>query len=247
MKAIDFRLDGLEPADDLSADLYDCTWSGDFKTISQHDAGERSFIVAFDASATWGYPNMPNIVSFDIVRDRGQAAFGMRRAEHATFAFAQNWLVNRGCPPDALAPTVDVPEPADELSVQVEDRIRRSGEHLEVVDYQVIDGSDVEGWSIALDCQDKDLPVRLFLETLQPDQFTYTVREGAFPDHTAVDAWLEQRSTPLPEAPEYRLDTEALRTSAALSRTASLPLAASTGPASPATPVNSPQSSRRSL
>ncbi|MFI9332427.1 glycosyl hydrolase [Kitasatospora sp. NPDC052868] len=246
MKDTDFRLDGLEPADEHTSELYDSTWVGDFKTISQHDVGERSFIVAFDASATWGYPNMPNLASFDVVRDSGQATFNMHRSEHATFAFAQRWLVNRGCPPDALAPTIDVPKAADELTIQVEDRIRRSGERLEVVDYQVIDGSDVEGWSIAVDRQDKNLPVRLFLETLQPDQYTYTVREGAFADHAAADNWLEQRSSPLPKAPEYRIDAEALRTSAALSRSAPLcPTGAAA--AAPATPVNPQQSLGRSL
>ncbi|WP_224274305.1 glycosyl hydrolase [Streptomyces sp. LS1784] len=218
MKDTDFRLDNLEPADEHTAELYESTWVSDFKTISQHDVGDHSFIIAFDASATWGYPNMPNIASFDLVRDSSQATFSMHRSKHATFAFAQNWLVNRDCPPDVLAPIIDVPKPADELTVHVEDRIRRSGEGLAVVDYQVIDGSDVEGWSIAVDRQDKELPVRLFLETLQPDQYTYTVREGAFANHAAAEKWLEQRSTPLPDAPEYRLNAAALRTRAALAR-----------------------------
>ncbi|MEV7121192.1 glycosyl hydrolase [Kitasatospora griseola] len=246
MKDTDFRLDGLEPADEQTANTYDCTWIHDYQTISQHDAGERSFIVAFNPTATWDVPNMPNIVSFDVVRDSKQATFSMHSFEHATLAFAQNWLINRGCPADALAPIADVPKPADELTVRVEDRIRHSGERLEVTERQVIDGDDVEGWSIAVDRHGKDLPVRLFLETLQPDQYTYTVREGAFADHAAADAWLENRSTPLPEAPEYHLNTEALRTSVALSRTASLP-PASTVPSAPATPVSSPQPWGRSL
>ncbi|WP_441245276.1 glycosyl hydrolase [Kitasatospora sp. McL0602] len=244
---LDFQLDDLEPADDHAAEVYDRTWVDDFTLISRQDVGERSFIVAFDAAATWDIPNTANIVSFDVVRDSSQSRFSMHRAGHATVAFAQRWLVNRGCPPDALAPVIDVPTPADELTVRVEDRIRRSGTRLEVVDYQVIDGGDVEGWSIAVDRQDKELPVRLFLESVQPDQFTYTVREGAFADHAAAEDWLEKRSTPLPKAPEYRLDAEALRTSAALSRTTALPVAASTTANAPATPVNSPQTFGRSL
>ncbi|MET8626618.1 glycosyl hydrolase [Kitasatospora sp. NPDC004669] len=221
MNTLDFRLDGLQAADEHSDLVYDHTWVDDFQPISQHDAGERSFIVAFDTTATWGHPNTANIVSFDVVRDSSQGTFSMHRSEHATVAFAQNWLVNRGCPPDALAPAFDVPVPADKLSVRVEDRIRRSGERLEVVDYQVIDGDDTEGWNIAVDRQDKDLPVRLFIESLQPDQYTYTVREGAFADHTAAEDWLEHRSTPLPKAPEYRRD--ALRTHAALARSTTAP------------------------
>ncbi|MER7702399.1 glycosyl hydrolase [Kitasatospora sp. NPDC097605] len=247
MKDTDFRLDGLEPADEQTAAVYDCTWMHDYQTISQHDAGDRSFIVAFNPVATWDVPNMPNIVSFDVVRDSRQATFSMHSFEHATFAFAQNWLVNRGCPPDALAPIADVPKPADELTVRVEDRIRNSGERLEVVERQVIDGDDTEGWSIAVDRQDKDLPVRLFLESLNPDQYTYTVREGAFADFAAAGEWLEERFTPLPEAPEYRLEAEALRTSAALSRTAALPLAPSPVTTSAATPVSPAQSPGRSL
>ncbi|MFJ8442844.1 glycosyl hydrolase [Kitasatospora griseola] len=227
--SLDFRLDGLEPADEQSANTYDCSWVHGYQTISRHDVGERSYIVAFDPAVTWGIPNMPNLVSFDVVRDSRQATFSMHSFEHVTLAFAQNWLVNRGCPPDALAPIIDAPKPADELTVRTEDRIRHSGGRLEVVERQAIDWGDLEGWSIAVDRQDEDLPVRLFLETLQPDQHTYTLREGAFADHAAADAWLENRSAPLPEAPEYRLDAEALRTSAALSRTPSA--APSTTPA----------------
>ncbi|GLW58012.1 hypothetical protein [Kitasatospora phosalacinea] len=247
MKDTDFRLDGLVAADEQSATGYDRTWICRYQTISQHDVGERSFIVAFDPSATWDAPDTPNLFSFDVVRDSGQGTFSLHGSGHATFAFAQRWLINRGCPAEALAPIADVPKPADELTVRVEDRIRHSGERLAVVERRVIDGGDVEGWSIAVDRQDKELPVRLFLESLQPDQYTYTVREGAFADWTAVDAWLEDRSTPLPEAPEYRLDAEALRTGAALSRTTTSLPQAGAAPSTPAVPVNSPQSSGRSL
>ncbi|MFF2819398.1 glycosyl hydrolase [Kitasatospora cineracea] len=248
MKDTDFRLDGLEPADEQSAHAYDHTWVCQYQTITQHDVGERSFIVAFDPSATWDTPNTPNLVSFDVARDSERGTFSMHSSGHASFAFAQRWLIVRGCPADALAPIADVPRPADELTVRVEDRIRHSGERLAIVEHQVIDGGDVEGWSIAVDQQAKELPVRLFFESLQPEQYTYTVREGAFADWDAVDAWLEDRSTPLPEAPEYRLDAQALRTGAALSRTtSSLP---QTGAVSgtPAVPVSSPQPDRgRSL
>ncbi|MFJ9447975.1 glycosyl hydrolase [Kitasatospora sp. NPDC101235] len=221
MNTLDFRLDGLKPADESPGHAYNYPWENDFQLISQHDVGERSFIIAFDKTATWDYPNKANIVSFDADRDSSRGMFSMHRERHATFAFAQNWLVNRGCPPDTLAPVLGGPTPADELSVRVEDRIRRSGERLEVADYQVIDGAETEGWSIAVDSEAKELPVRLFIETLQPDQWTYTVREGAFPDHAAADEWLEKRSTPLPEPPEYRRD--ALRTRAALARSTTSP------------------------
>ncbi|MFJ5879860.1 glycosyl hydrolase [Kitasatospora cineracea] len=247
MKDTDFRLDGLEPADEQSTHAYDRTWANDYQMISQHDMGERSFIVAFDPSATWDVPDTPNLVSFDVVRDSGRGTFSLHRSGHATFAFAQRWLIDRGCPADALAPIADAPRPADELTVRVEDRIRHSGERLTVVGYQVIDGGDVEGWSMAVDRQDEELPVRLFFESLQPDQYTYTLREGAFAHWDAADAWLENRSVPLPEAPEYRLDAQALRTSAALSRTtASLPRAGAV-PGTPAAPVDFPQSLGKSL
>ncbi|MFF3069197.1 glycosyl hydrolase [Kitasatospora sp. NPDC057936] len=229
MNTRDFRLDGLKAADESPGHAYNHPREKDFQLISHHDVGDRSFIIAFDNTATWDYPNKANIVSFDVNRDRSQGTFSMHRDRHATFAFAQNWLVNRGCPPDKLAPVVDVPRPADELSVRVEDRIRRSGENLEVADHQVIDGGDTEGWSIAVDRQASELPVRVFLETLQPEQFTYTVREGAFANHAAADDWLEHRSTPLPEPPEYRRDTDALRTSAALARSTTAPTVTAAG------------------
>ncbi|MFD8783791.1 glycosyl hydrolase [Kitasatospora sp. NPDC059599] len=229
MNTLDFHLDGLKPADESPGYAYNHPWENDFQLISRHDVGERSFIIAFDKTATWDYPNKANIVSFDIDRDSSRGLFSMHREQHATFVFAQNWLINRSCPPNALAPVFEIPRPADELSLRVEDRIRRSGESLEVADYRVIDSSDTEGWSIAVDSQAKELPVRLFLETLQPDQFTYTVREGAFADHSAADYWLEHRSAPLPEPPEYRRDADALRTSAALARSTTVPAVTAAG------------------
>ncbi|MFF2954082.1 glycosyl hydrolase [Kitasatospora sp. NPDC057965] len=247
MTAIDLRLDGLQPADEHTAELADRIWPNHFESISRHNVGERSFIVAFDRTATWDYPNARNIVSFDVVRDSSQATYSLRSSRHATLAFAQNWLVNRGCPPDVFALTGDVIKPADEMTVRVEDRIRRSGTRLEVVDYLVMDGGDLDGWSMAVDREDEVLPVRVFLEELQPDQGTYTVREGAFADFAAAGDWLEERSTPLPEAPEYRLEAETLRTSAALSRTAAALPQSSTPVTTAATPVGPTQSPGRSL
>ncbi|MFD8321399.1 glycosyl hydrolase [Kitasatospora purpeofusca] len=244
MSAVDFGLDGLEPADERTASL--SIRPADFEPIAQHDVGERSFIVAFDKVATWDPPNTRNIVSFDVVRDHGRATFSMSGSRHAGLAFAQNWLVNRGCPPDALAPAGDVIRPADGTTVRVEDRIRRSGTRLEIADYLVMDGADIEGWTMAVDREAKDLPVRVFLEESQPDQRTYTVREGAFADFVAAGDWLDDRPGPLPEAPEYRLEAETLRTGAALSRSTVLPLAPSLPPAA-ASPVNPQQSPGRSL
>ncbi|MCX4751248.1 hypothetical protein OG455_38085 [Kitasatospora sp. NBC_01287] len=53
----DFRLDGLDPADAHTAELHDRLGEGGFEAISQHDVGgERSFIVAFDTTATAATP-----------------------------------------------------------------------------------------------------------------------------------------------------------------------------------------------
>ena len=247
----DFRLDDLEPADQDTAALHYDIWEEEFEQISQHDVGERSFIVAFDTKATWNpFPHMPNLAAFDIVRDTQQGTFSMRHSTHAGLAFAQNWLVNRDCPPDALAPSSEFAfKPADELTVRVEDRIRRSGERFQVVEEQAIDGADTEGWSIAVDRQDKDLPVRLLFEQVQPDRATYSVREGAFVDLVAADRWLEERSVPLPEPPEYGLDAGALRTRAALARTpaAAVPRPGGSAPSPAAKPVIPQRSPGRSL
>ncbi|MFJ6381392.1 glycosyl hydrolase [Kitasatospora sp. NPDC092039] len=213
---LDLQVDGLTPADEKSADLFDGMHEEEFKVLAQYDVGERSFVLAFDTTATWAMLyGEPNVAAFDVVRHRDQESFSLRTSQHANLAFARKWLIERGCPSDALQ--LAWMRPGDELTTRVEERIHRSGDRYEVIDQLAMDGEATEAWTIAVDRSAPELPARLFLEELQPDRGTYTLREGAFPDVESAWRWTRTDLGPLPLAPEDR-DPEANRTRAALAR-----------------------------
>jgi hypothetical protein len=81
------------------------------------------------------------------------------------------------------------------------------------------------------------LPVRLFLEQADLKAGQYTLREGAFTDTEAVEEWLFDRNSPLPEPPEHRNSAE-LRHRAALARSRTSP--APGAPASTASALHAP-------
>ncbi|MFJ6382701.1 glycosyl hydrolase [Kitasatospora sp. NPDC092039] len=223
---IDLQVDGLAPADKDSRRLRDKTKDGDFNVLAQHDAGERSFILAFDRTATWAaLYGEPDLATFDVVRNRRQSSFSLQKAEHSNLSFARKWLIERGCPSDALH--LAWMRPADELTIRVEDRVCRSGNRYEIVDQLAGDSDASEAWTMALDRSAAELPVRLFVEEVQPTQGTYTVREGAFPDVDTAWRWTRTDLGPLPLVPED-LAPETKRTRAALARSTTVPTASDT-------------------
>ncbi|MFJ3791511.1 hypothetical protein [Kitasatospora sp. NPDC090091] len=185
---LDLQVDGLRPADEKAADLYDGMHEDEFKVLARHDVGERSLILAFDTTATWGsLYGEPNLAAFDAVRYRGQESFSLHTSQHSNLAFARKWLIERGCPSDALQ--LSWMRPGDELTARVEERIHRSGDRYEAVDQLAMDSEATDAWTIAVDRTAAELPVRLFLEEVQPDRGTYTLREGAFPDGGSTWRW----------------------------------------------------------
>ncbi|MET8539889.1 glycosyl hydrolase [Kitasatospora sp. NPDC004799] len=243
---LDLQVDGLTPADEETADLYDGMHEDEFKVLAQHDAGERSLVLAFDTTATWGaLHGEPNVAAFDVVRHRDQGSFSLRTSQHANLAFARKWLIERGCPSDALQ--LAWRRPGDELTARVEERIHRAGDRYEVVDQLAMDGEATEAWTIAVDRTAAELPARLFLEEFQPDRGTYTLREGAFPDVETAWRWTRTDLGPLPLVPEDR-DPEFNRTRATLARSAAPSISAAAVMASaPAAAAVAQPDRRRSL
>ncbi|MDH6709148.1 hypothetical protein P3T27_005894 [Kitasatospora sp. MAA19] len=167
--------------------------------------------------------NLPNIATFDVQRHQAQGTFTMDSSAHANLAFAQKWLVDRGCPPEAT--TANNPfKPANDLTTLVEEQIHRSGDRYDLIEVKAADEDPTQAWTMAVDKEATELPVRVFVEQTQPGQGTYTVREGAFADYAAAEDWVEEQATTPPEPPEYRRD--ALRTRAALARSTTSPASA---------------------
>ncbi|WP_344447644.1 glycosyl hydrolase, partial [Kitasatospora nipponensis] len=163
-------------------------------------------------------PGEPQLVAVKIGRDLFNHTFTFETSKHATLAFAQNWLIKHGCPPERTMPEGDFPLPADELTRRVEEQVRTSGERYQVLGTHTSDSDPCETWTLVRDPRPTQAPIRVFLEEGDLEEGTYTVREGAFADTEAASTWLDDRSGPMPDPPEYRDSAEGLRARAALAR-----------------------------
>ncbi|WP_330457397.1 glycosyl hydrolase [Streptomyces sp. NBC_00820] len=211
---LDFDLGELAPADSATEETVEMVSIGDLSVLSQHHTapyGSHSFVLAHDRSVTWGIPGAPQLVAIAVARDLSVSTFTMETSYHATLPFAQNWLVERGCPPERIALVGDeFAKPADDLTVQVEQQIRKSGTRYEVLDTYTSDVDLCETWTLTRDSSAVQTPVRVFHEEWDHEAGTYTMREGAFANVGAAQTWLDDRNGPLPEPPEYSDDNGAV-------------------------------------
>jgi hypothetical protein len=226
---LDFALDDLDPADLNSEQAESVLWVGDLTVLAEHHTAphrSHSYFVAHDASVTWGVPGAPQIAAIKVARDLSLGTFTLESEYHASVPFAQAWLIERGCPPEKIALAEgDFVEAADEQTLRVQQMIREGGQRYDVIDTWTWDFDPCENWTLVRDRGAAVDPVRVFLEVVDEKALTYTVREGAFADEDAARDWLEERSTPLPPAPEGHLGADALRARVALARSAGAPRA----------------------
>ncbi|WP_416484246.1 glycosyl hydrolase [Streptomyces sp. CL12] len=205
--ALEFGLADLAPADAASEEAMETFWADDLTVLSQHHTGRKgshSFVLAHDRSVTWGIPGGPQVVAIAVTRDLSRSTFTFETSYHATASFAQNWLIERGCLPEQITlASSNGLKPNDDLTVQVEQQIRKSGTRYEVLDTYTSDYDPSETWTLARDSSAGQAPIRVFHEEWNHDAGTYTMREGAFADVEDARTWLEERSGPLPEPPEY--------------------------------------------
>ncbi|MFM9706527.1 glycosyl hydrolase [Streptomyces galilaeus] len=221
---LDFRLDDFEPADAVSELAESSIWAGDLTVLAEHHTTpnrSHSYLVAHDGSVTWGVPGEPQLVAIEITRDLRERTFTFETANHASLAFAQNWLIARGCPPERIAQAGgDFMKPADDLTLWIEQQIRDSASRYKVLDSWTSDFAPCETWTLTRDSSAAQAPIRVFLEEGNHDAHAYTMREGAFADEAAARHWLEDRNSPLPQPPDYRGEAAARLTRAALTRSA---------------------------
>jgi hypothetical protein len=224
---LDFALDDLDPADVGSEQAEILLWADDLQALAQHHTvpyGSHSYVVAHDRSATWGVPGAPQLVAIKIARDFSLRTFTLESEYHASLPFAQAWLIDRGCPPERIALAVDgLAQAADSETLRLEQLIRDGGQRYDVIDTWTSDRDPCENWTLAHDRAAADAPFRVFLEAVDPETPTYTVREGAFADEDAARLWLDDRTGPLPPPPEDSLGADAMRRRTALARSSGAP------------------------
>jgi hypothetical protein len=231
---LDFHLDGFEPADTDSEDAERLFWHGDLTVLTEHHTAphdSHSFVVAHDRSATWDVPGAPQIAAIKVVRDFSQSTFTFEATYHATVPFAQNWLIEHGCPPDRIAQVRgDFMKPTDDLTLWLDQQIRESGARYEVIDSWTSDSDPCETWTLTRDSRASQAPIRVFLEEKNREDRTYMIREGAFADEAAARHWLDDRSSPLPQPPDYRGEAASRLARAALYRSAGASAIPKAGP-----------------
>ncbi|MBA4864039.1 glycosyl hydrolase [Streptomyces sp. PSKA54] len=223
---IDFRLDGLVPADQASARSLRSVFSGDLHPVAEHHNGgadrSESYLLVYDESAAWGVPGEPQLRAITITRDGREGLFTFKAESHALAALGMNWLIERGCPPEVIIQPVEgLLRPADDETVQLEARLATSKGRYRIRETWTEGSGGAESYVIAEDAEASAMPVRVFLEEPDFGAGTYRLREGAFPSFEAASSWLRERNGPLPAAPEQ--DLSARRAAQARARSTGLP------------------------
>ncbi|MCM1967978.1 hypothetical protein [Streptomyces sp. G1] len=214
MSLPDYRITGYVPGSDLIEDYFEMVTASDnlLTTVAEHHSvdGRDSYLLLYDAAAIYDYPGAPAYVAMRITRDPERQVFDFTHSTHPLVPLAQSRLIEEGCPPDLIEVTnPHGPRPADALTSRLEGLLKANSKDR----YRVLDhftdnpGSfdfGTETWTLLHDRHpdSADAPYRLFLEEVTKDFRTYTVREGAFTSAEEADAWVAERNTPLPKAPE---------------------------------------------
>lgn len=175
--------------------------------LAQHHTadGAHSYYILFDNAATYGCPGLPQLLALHLERDRERRTFDFQQAPLPLAAMARSWLIHRGCPPDALVLDPELsPLPADEATRALEQRLAGDGDHYAMGYSCTRDGPDDTVTVVVLRALDEraSSPVRVVVEEVDTDRWTYTLREGGFDTVGAALQWCEDRlageADPLP-------------------------------------------------
>ncbi|MFJ9085454.1 hypothetical protein ACIRL3_23835 [Streptomyces sp. NPDC102384] len=253
----DYRLAGFQAATtDIEDDFVQATLSDDmFVPLAAHHSsdGRHSYLLFYDRAAIWDYPGKAEFVALHIIKDPERATFDFDIQRAPVVPLAQNWLIQRGCPPDGTLVTLNHgPRRADVLTSQLEDLLRANPQHrYEIIDHYTDNPCTfdfgVEVRTLVYDHHPDSAPTpyRLFVQEVDKSLQTYTVREGAFHSAEAAEDWATNRDAPLPLAPAP--DSNATpRSQAARARTAGTrPTGLAVPPAAVAAPRTPPSAAPR--
>lgn len=199
------RIKGFKAAGDARDRLYNFLLNEpEYVQLAGHHHGDNSFAVLFDSSATWDIPGTADLVAVHVVRNGMYRTFDFETVRLPLVGLAQQWLVARGCPPEAIVlPPGRATQPADEETTALETHLRTSPGRYKLIDHYTYDGDPFESWALLRDThpESADAPVRLFIESADINAGTYTLREGAFRHEDDAHEWLGSNPVPLPPPP----------------------------------------------
>ncbi|MDI3418618.1 hypothetical protein [Streptomyces luteolus] len=206
---VDFDLDDLDADEEKYLDFYRKVGVREdmLVPLAEHHtpSGAHSYYVLFDRTATWGHPGVPQVLAVHLQRDCEKRTFDFDQAAMPLAAMAQSWLVNRGCPHDAIDLDPELgPPPADEATRALEQRLAGDSDRYALGYSYTRDDPDDMVTVVALRALDERAPspFRVLVDEVDNDAWTHTLREGGFATNKAALQWCDDRLTgeakPLP-------------------------------------------------
>ncbi|GAO12025.1 hypothetical protein TPA0598_09_03160 [Streptomyces lydicamycinicus] len=125
----DYRIDGFKATtEQTEEDFSSVTLSDDMflPLVEHHSAdGRDSYLLMYDWAAIWDVPGTAEYVTLHISRDDERRTFDFASEAHPTVPLAQNWMIGRGCPDEAVElSSIHWPRPADALTSRLEEQLR---------------------------------------------------------------------------------------------------------------------------
>ncbi|MEU3553353.1 hypothetical protein [Streptomyces fragilis] len=197
----DYRLDGYAPADTWIKTLFRQVFEMEQHTLAvlaEHHTPDNthSYFLLHDTAATWGPPNTPQVLALHLRRDTTASTYRFEHARLPLAAMAQSWLIQRGCPADAIMLGPDVgTDPADDTTRALEQRVREDADRFSFLDNYIRDDPDDMVTLVVLRSRDESDParIRVLCEEADLDAGTHTLREGGFANVADALDWCEAR------------------------------------------------------
>ncbi|MGX1759889.1 hypothetical protein ACWIG5_23780 [Streptomyces lydicus] len=203
-----YRLAGYDAHDERTEDdfAFFCSNSDVLHPLVTHHTpdGRQSFFVLADHAATYHpRPGTASLIVLHVTRDIAAKTFQIVDDRLPLLSFAQRWLIDRGCPVEAVRMSADHPftKPADALTVKLEECLLTSpSQRYEVLDHYTDDHMVFTATTLVCDHDpsSRHQPFRIFHEITSLESHTHTLREGAWADLDAASQWLIDRDGPLP-------------------------------------------------
>ncbi|MFF4285646.1 hypothetical protein ACFY0R_10000 [Streptomyces sp. NPDC001633] len=215
------RLTGYAAADQSTANEFETFWmqrDACLRSVHAHHTndGLDSYLILADSAAMFASrPGADALITVHITRDPTDHTFRQDLATQPSVVFAQRWLIDRGCPVEAIRLPEDhqATRPADALTAELEEQLlTEPTDRYEELDTHTQHEGEQTVTVLVRDADplSSDRPFRIFHQVSDYfDSRTHTLREGAWADAEAARRWISYRTGPIPQPRAIRPATTA--------------------------------------